>query len=110
MAMALLNPPVMRNSKLTSALAMSDTLGVPPSLTRVATRGPSPSRETPNSTRDDMSKHALTALGSARMTTSRTTVSPRGPKIACATRAAASVDPAISLSGSTYRNATLMRR
>src|SRR5437867_12346336 len=108
--MTLWNLPVARKARLTRALAISATVGVPPRLTRVATRGPIPSRDTPNNTRDDISKHALTALGRARMTTNLTIVSPRGPKIACATLAAASVDPAIALTGNTYRNARLMSR
>ena len=70
---------------------------------------PSPSRLTEYSTRDAMSKHALTALGSDTMTTSRTSISPLAPK-ALRDRAAASGEPASADVGTAYTNAMLMRR
>src|SRR5215471_12040815 len=104
------NVPVARKASETRPDATSDVTGVPPEFTRVIMDSPSPSRLTEYITRDAISRHAFTALGSDAITTTRTSDSPTGPNRAFATVPAASGDPASARVGSAVMKAALISR
>src|SRR6185503_8493791 len=92
------------NIRETSVLAARAGAGVPPALTRLMTRGINPSRLIAHGTLEAMTTRALIAADIEHRVTTRTTVSPLGPKSRAATVAATNGSFAMSWMGTTARN------